>query len=925
MDSAEVSEVLKLLLLIPRIVRCSWASTGSSARATVILRTYPYLDAVLGAEVCAGLQTAPEASAPSDPDKSRTKAAETLLARGFVSKANRILMSEGTASLTPEVIADLHRLHPAPAEPHDEAFELAQPHYRALPKAKFTPESLIALIQSLPNDSGGGFFGWTFGTLKLLIDKSAHEAHNNIRSIHRLCFALAEGEPTLAGWLTDSRLLALKKPHVTCPRPIAVGECFTRVAAVWSLRTMPDIVSYPLLPCQFGVCTPGGVEPVIFGVSSYFASADATYSLGTLDFSNAFNRLSRAAIITQVQKDAPEFLPLVTFLYANPSMLLARTPDNGFTIIESRTGVRQGDPLAPFLFSLAVKPLLQELVAHLDDPQSTLWAYLDDIQILCRDYAQYQQILEFFLRDDVKSRYGLVLNPTKCKFITPDEMRTRGTMLLGTWVGGPCNNTNEGAALLQAASDTLVQRLARMQDLSAQSKLLVLRLCDSPRLVHLIRTMHPDIVRDGCGGFDRAVANAVKDIAGVLTLDDASTSIIRLPTRMGGLGMFSQQDISSRAFGSSFALSQRVLRDRDYDISPEFSQIMAPHVEQCALSIGVEPEAVLEWAPRDLKGLQRRSTEVLHHREFQSIFDQLEGSTQLQVQFIENGSPLAYPWIGAPPTNGVYKFKDDELRYALRSTLLIPLHPLNPADLCMCGCLASHRHHHACRRGGPTRTRRHNQIRASLGACLRTGGYQVSEEKIDRGARHDLEMDAEAWTPGSTIIAVQGAAATRTKWVGDVCVAAVPTADDARIIWPLDPEIDQAALLEQNRVSDTDFHWENHDREVTGAEVYRGRAFRRLCASSVSQPAMKAGEARKEAGFKQWSEVQAPLVPQVQFVPLLFTSGGAMSTATAEFLRKAMRNIDGTRKQVEWRKFVRRRLSITLIKHAFYCSRLVNH
>ena len=42
--------------------------------------------------------------------------------------------------------------------------------------------------------------------------------------------------------------------------------------------------------------------------------------------------------------------------------------------------VRQGDPIAPLLFSLAILPLLEHLQKTL--PKATIIAYLDDIYIL---------------------------------------------------------------------------------------------------------------------------------------------------------------------------------------------------------------------------------------------------------------------------------------------------------------------------------------------------------------------------------------------------------------------------------------------------------------------------------------------------------------------------------------------------------------
>ena len=79
--------------------------------------------------------------------------------------------------------------------------------------------------------------------------------------------------------------------------------------------------------------------------------------LASLDLSNAFNNIGRRAIATAVAKYAPTFYRAAKWAYNQPSILVTH---NGATLA-SAEGVRQGDPIAPLLFSLGIHPTLELL------------------------------------------------------------------------------------------------------------------------------------------------------------------------------------------------------------------------------------------------------------------------------------------------------------------------------------------------------------------------------------------------------------------------------------------------------------------------------------------------------------------------------------------------------------------------------------
>ena len=124
---------------------------------------------------------------------------------------------------------------------------------------------------------------------------------------------------------------------------------------------------------------------------------------------NTFNECSRTAFFERVAEDFPEISAWVKWCYSQPAELRF-----GSSRIMASSGVQQGDPLGPLLFSLVLLQFIDFVKLH-DLVKLHLW-YLDDGTFIGSKSSLLKLLDSFSIHGP---RFGLHLNLSKCELFWP--------------------------------------------------------------------------------------------------------------------------------------------------------------------------------------------------------------------------------------------------------------------------------------------------------------------------------------------------------------------------------------------------------------------------------------------------------------------------------------------------------------------------
>ena len=291
-------------------------------------------------------------SKPHSADPKRVAQTAILHARhGRLGKACAALSSSGLAPDSPATWEKLKAKHPVANPPED-----VEPVATA-PLQLSAEFNLLGTLASFSKEVGTD--GTCFRVQHLLDATEAQLPTPLLFHLRAVVNLLLSGEAAVETRLytAGARLTALAKGESDV-RPIAAGNIFRRLASKCACALLQTRIRNTLGPKQLGVAQPGGAEKIIHSMRGVLASRweGDDFTILKVDFANAFNSISRDALLNQVRKLFPDLLPWVRWCYGDQPLLFHQ-----MGTVRSCVGVQQGDPLGPLLFCLVLLVLMTRI------------------------------------------------------------------------------------------------------------------------------------------------------------------------------------------------------------------------------------------------------------------------------------------------------------------------------------------------------------------------------------------------------------------------------------------------------------------------------------------------------------------------------------------------------------------------------------
>lgn len=671
-----------------------------------------------------------------------------LLSEGAAKKALQLLNSVGVHDPSDaSVWKTLEDLHPQPMEPLPPGLPPSLPSVFGDDAPGHWEPKITHAISHFPRGSAAGPSGLRPVHLQDAVKRRGGSV-GLVAALGQLTKDWVHGKlpPQHGPALCAANLTPLRKADGGV-RPVAVGDTLRRVVGKALLATNVCKTEVAQLgPIQTGIGIRGAAEAVAMGCQSLVDSLEKQpgWVLLKVDMSNAFNTVSRKAVLQSALQYCPSAFNFLKFAYSEPAPLFS-----GGRMLLSKEGTHQGCPLGPLGFALGIHPVLQQL----SSAPGLHWQswYLDD-GLLLGDCAQMKATLRF-LQDSMRAR-GLKLNLQKCELWGPGVGAWDGQdVKIIPWsppngitvLGVPVNYPGT-TAYAQRFWDDLLGRLREATErltgqIDPQCGHQLLRKClDACKVTHLLRAAdcyaHSSV--EEC---DEIILGAFEDLLGC-GLSEEQRVQASLPLRTGGCGL----RIASRvrpaarisALASFYSEGAKAVGIPDYAAQPRAGWLMPPMTElRACLGSNFDPLSAwmgtlssLTTAGQDHRK-QKWWSEAIGKRVMQDLLGRPSVSARDQARLLEQANGLGSSFMSVPPNAALHTIiYPDDYRLALKWWLGLPLLELPQSARCP-GCNqildVFGDHLLCCRRNNYTK--RHQAVQEALVSCLVECGQGAEKER----------------------------------------------------------------------------------------------------------------------------------------------------------------------------------------------------
>ena len=311
--------------------------------------------------------------------------------------------------------------HPETRKPGAEAFQ----QYDNLPELlnlDLNERTVEKVARRLGGGAGLGGVNSTF--LKQALLRFGNASRRLRKTMASLAEWMANSYPPWAAYraLRMGRLIALDK----CPgvRPVGIGEIWSRLIAKVVLVEAGPEAKATCGDDQLCAGLEAGIEGGIHAANQWWKEIELEENNGFLlvDARNAFNEMSRAAMLWTVRHEWPSGARFVFNCYKRWAILGIRGQKGSFLVIHSKEGVTQGDPLAMFAYGIGVLPLIRRLKRNYPGLFQPWYAddagaggKFDDIK------AMFEELQK------IGPAFGYFPEPTKSILVVPPAMVERAT------------------------------------------------------------------------------------------------------------------------------------------------------------------------------------------------------------------------------------------------------------------------------------------------------------------------------------------------------------------------------------------------------------------------------------------------------------------------------------------------------------------